>query len=64
MSDVAPGWYPDPADRETQRYWDGDGWLGRPLPVTATPPPGPPADEPPPPAAAPAPVPPAGHPPG
>ncbi|HEX5741740.1 MAG TPA: RDD family protein [Pilimelia sp.] len=40
---VAPGWYPDPADRTTQRYWDGEGWLGDPLPVDAPPPPGPPA---------------------
>lgn len=41
---VAPGWYPDPADPSTQRYWDGEGWIGAPLPVDATPPPGPPAD--------------------
>ena len=39
---VAPGWYPDPADPSTQRYWDGEGWIGEPLPVDATPPPGPP----------------------
>ncbi|MCP2325808.1 putative RDD family membrane protein YckC [Hamadaea flava] len=23
---VAPGWYPDPADPDTTRYWDGEGW--------------------------------------
>lgn len=39
---VAPGWYADPADRTTQRYWDGEGWIGDPLPIGATPPPGPP----------------------
>ena len=22
----APGWYPDPSDHETMRYWDGTGW--------------------------------------
>ncbi len=21
-----PGWYPDPHDRDQQRYWDGDTW--------------------------------------
>lgn len=39
---VQPGWYPDPAAPSTQRYWDGDGWLGAPMPADATPPPGPP----------------------
>jgi len=43
---VQPGWYPDPADPTTQRYWDGEGWIGAPLPVDATPPPGPPPAEP------------------
>jgi uncharacterized RDD family membrane protein YckC len=42
VSSIAPGWYKDPADPSTQRYWDGEGWLGAPLPVDATPPPGPP----------------------
>ena len=28
MSSIAPGWYKDPADPATQRYWDGEGWLG------------------------------------
>lgn len=42
MSGVAPGWYKDPADPATQRYWDGEGWLGDPLPANAEPPSGPP----------------------
>ncbi|MFI6261214.1 RDD family protein [Micromonospora sp. NPDC051006] len=46
---VQPGWYVDPADPETRRYWDGEGWLGAPIPVDATPPDGPPPVEPPPP---------------
>jgi uncharacterized RDD family membrane protein YckC len=39
---VTPGWYADPADPTTQRYWDGEGYVGDPLPIDATPPPGPP----------------------
>ncbi|WP_117215730.1 RDD family protein [Allorhizocola rhizosphaerae] len=39
----SPGWYRDPAEPSTQRYWDGEGWVGEPLPIDATPPPGPPA---------------------
>ncbi len=46
MSNIAPGWYKDPADTTTQRYWDGEGWLGDPLPADATPPPGPPPSAP------------------
>jgi uncharacterized RDD family membrane protein YckC len=42
---VAPGWYKDPAEPSTQRYWDGEGWVGAPLPADATPPPGPPPEE-------------------
>ncbi len=42
----APGWYKDPAAPETQRYWDGEQWLGEPLPVDATPPEGPPPSAP------------------
>ncbi|WP_410814603.1 RDD family protein [Micromonospora sp. 067-2] len=45
---VEPGWYVDPADRETRRYWDGEGWLGAPISVDAIPPEGPPPVEPPP----------------
>lgn len=39
---VPPGWYKDPADPTVQRWWDGEGWVGPPLPADATPPPGPP----------------------
>ncbi|GAA1420297.1 RDD family protein [Catellatospora coxensis] len=46
---ISPGWYKDPADPSTQRYWDGEGWLGASLPADATPPDGPPAAPPPPP---------------
>ncbi|WP_213453934.1 RDD family protein [Rhizomonospora bruguierae] len=42
VSGVAPGWYKDPADPTTQRYWDGEGWLGEPLPADAPTPEGPP----------------------
>jgi uncharacterized RDD family membrane protein YckC len=47
VNSIAPGWYKDPAEPTTQRYWDGEGWIGDPLPVDATPPPGPPAVAPP-----------------
>lgn len=40
---VPPGWYKDPIDPTVQRWWDGGGWIGDPLPADATPPPGPPA---------------------
>lgn len=47
MSSVAPGWYKDPAEPTTQRYWDGEGWVGPPIPADETPPDGPPpVDEP------------------
>jgi hypothetical protein len=42
VSDIAPGWYKDPADPTTQRYWDGDGWIGDPVPADAQAPDGPP----------------------
>lgn len=42
MSELAPGWYKDPADPTTQRYWDGEGWIGDPLPADVAPPAGPP----------------------
>jgi len=42
VSDVSAGWYKDPTEPTTQRYWDGEGWIGDPLPLDATPPPGPP----------------------
>src|SRR5829696_5153750 len=54
---INPGWYKDPAEPATQRYWDGEGWAGASLPLDATPPEGPlPLPPPPsPPPAAPAP---------
>ena len=30
MSSLPAGWYKDPADTSTQRYWDGEGWLAEP----------------------------------
>jgi uncharacterized RDD family membrane protein YckC len=47
VNDIAPGWYRDPVDPTQQRYWDGEGYLGDPLPADAIPPPGPPAGTPP-----------------
>ncbi|WP_018352371.1 RDD family protein [Longispora albida] len=38
---VQPGWHRDPADPDTQRFWDGEQWVGDSLPLDATPPPGP-----------------------
>jgi uncharacterized RDD family membrane protein YckC len=38
VSDIQPGWYKDPADPSTQRYWDGEGWTGEPIPADADPP--------------------------
>jgi hypothetical protein len=29
-----PGWYPDPEDAGTQRYWDGERWTGHAAPRT------------------------------
>ena len=60
MSSLPAGWYKDPADPATQRYWDGEGWVGAAIPADAVPPAGPPA----PPAPAPAPPPAAWTPPG
>lgn len=42
MTDIAPGWYRDPVDPEIQRYWDGEAYVGEPIPADATPPAGPP----------------------
>jgi uncharacterized RDD family membrane protein YckC len=49
VSTIEPGWFKDPADPTTQRYWDGEGWLGDPLPADAVPPAGPPSVKAPPP---------------
>ncbi|MFY1588161.1 RDD family protein [Micromonospora sp. WMMD734] len=57
---VQPGWYVDPAEPTTRRWWDGEGWIGAPIPVDATPPDGPPPPEPEPAAEPPAPTSPAG----
>jgi uncharacterized RDD family membrane protein YckC len=38
---VSPGWYPDPAEPETQRYWNGEQWVGEHLPIGVEPPEGP-----------------------
>ncbi|WP_285662111.1 RDD family protein [Actinorhabdospora filicis] len=46
MSSIEPGWYRDPAAPETQRYWDGEQWIGAALPADAPAPDGPPAPEP------------------
>jgi len=46
VSAIPPGWYKDPAEPTTQRYWDGGEWIGAPLPADATPPDGPPPNEP------------------
>jgi uncharacterized RDD family membrane protein YckC len=52
MSSLPAGWYKDPADTSTQRYWDGEGWLGKAIPADAVPPDGPPPpDQPEPPVA-------------
>jgi uncharacterized RDD family membrane protein YckC len=40
---IAPGWYNDPADPTIQRWWDGEGWVGAPVPAGTTPPDQPPA---------------------
>lgn len=44
MSEISPGWYKDPVDASVQRYWDGEGWLGDPIPADAPAPSGPPRD--------------------
>lgn len=39
MTQVAPGWYPDPGGQPVLRYWDGGVWTAAtsPLPSTAAP---------------------------
>lgn len=31
MTDLDPGWYRDPDDPKTHRYWNGTGWDQEPL---------------------------------
>ncbi|MCW2568614.1 MAG: domain containing protein [Mycobacterium sp.] len=38
---VSPGWYRDPADPASQRYWNGEEWVGEHLPAEVEPPEGP-----------------------
>ncbi|MGH8792510.1 MAG: DUF2510 domain-containing protein, partial [Stackebrandtia sp.] len=38
MSKIEPGWYKDPASPQTQRYWDGEQWIGKAVPVDVEPP--------------------------
>ncbi len=26
VAGIPPGWYPDPQQRDAQRYWDGQAW--------------------------------------
>ncbi|QHC67416.1 DUF2510 domain-containing protein [Rathayibacter sp. VKM Ac-2759] len=36
MNNAAPGWYPDPTQPATQRYWDGIAWTEQRAPLTPT----------------------------
>lgn len=36
--DVEPGWYPDPWQPDTVRYWDGQGWTEQRAPRPTPPP--------------------------
>ncbi|HIW61008.1 MAG TPA: RDD family protein [Candidatus Stackebrandtia excrementipullorum] len=38
MTNIDPGWYRDPAAPDTQRYWDGEEWVGKPVGIDQTPP--------------------------
>ncbi|WP_433054939.1 RDD family protein [Dactylosporangium sp. CS-033363] len=42
---TAPGWYKDPVDQDVQRYWDGEGWIGEPVPASEPAPDRPPVIE-------------------
>ena len=36
MSATPPGWYPDPDDEGSTRYWDGHGWSEERAPAPGT----------------------------
>lgn len=38
MTQIEAGWYPDPAAPHTQRYWDGEQWVGKAVGIDQTPP--------------------------
>ncbi|GAA4912316.1 uncharacterized protein DUF2510 [Stackebrandtia albiflava] len=38
MTNIEPGWYRDPAAPDTQRYWDGEEWIGKPVGLDEVPP--------------------------
>lgn len=38
MIKIEPGWYKDPAAPKTQRYWDGEQWIGKPVSIDSVPP--------------------------
>jgi hypothetical protein len=38
MSDMSPGWHPDPDGRDQLRWWDGDRWTDDTQPAPAAPP--------------------------
>jgi hypothetical protein len=37
MSQVNPGWYPDPDGKPCERYWDGSNWTLETRPKSALP---------------------------
>lgn len=37
VPDMPAGWYPDPDQVQTQRFWDGDAWTEQRAPLQATP---------------------------
>lgn len=39
MTNPPAGWYPNPYDRSTERYWDGQNWTDHLRPVAPPPPP-------------------------
>jgi Protein of unknown function (DUF2510) len=37
VNQAAPGWYPDPQQPGSQRYWDGSAWTDQRAPLAAAP---------------------------